>query len=195
VRDPPSVPFTPSPEVIRAATDGEGRFSIEAYPDSMVSFMSADYRHRSRTFVASDLPGGPSNIALPLQRNQSIEVPGSLTVRLFPDDPTYSTIFWADTGYLAYDCSPCKVFWIREGPLGRSVTVRVRWTAPIELTAAIGGYYEDVQAHRTAGVGEREVTVQTSSFHDTLFIGVASPSGTRQSIPGPIDLQIDVTSP
>lgn len=190
---------TPSTEVMRAVTDGEGRFSIEAYPDSIVSFMSAEFRHRHRYFVASALPGGPSYIALPLQRVHWIEVPGSVTARLFPDDPTYLTnteeIFWDNTGSPAYDCSPCKVFGIPQGPPGRSVSARVRWTAPVALTVSIGGGYQGVQAQRTAGVGEREVTVQTSSFHDTLLIGVASPSGTRQSIAGPIDLEIDVTSP
>jgi hypothetical protein len=199
VRDPTSVVSTHSTIVIRAVTDGEGRFSIEAYPDSIVSFMSADYRHRHRHFVASALPGGPSNIVLPLQRTHSIEVPGSVTARLFPDDPTYLTrteeIFWDNTGNPAHDCSPCKVFGILQRPPGRSVSVRVRWTAPVELTVSIGGSYEGVRAQRTAGVGEREVTVQTSPFPDTLLIGVASPSGIRQTIPGPIDLQIDVTSP
>jgi hypothetical protein len=199
VRDPTSVVSTHSTVVIRAVTDGEGRFSIEAYPDSIVLFTSADFRHWHRYFVASALPGGPSNIVLPLQRSHSIEVPGSVTARLFPDDPTYLTdteeIFWVNTGNPAYDCSPCKAFTIRPAPPGRSVTARVRWTAPIELTVSIGGYYEGVQAQRTAGVGEREVTVQTSSFPERLLIGVASPSGIRQTIPGPIDLQIDVTSP
>jgi hypothetical protein len=197
VRDPTRVVSTHSTIVIRAVTDGEGRFSIEAYPDSIVSFTGTGLR--SRSFHESALPGGPSNIVVPLQRSHLIEVPGSVTARLFPDDPTYLTdteeIYWVNTGNPAYDCSPCKVFGIRRGPPGRSVSVRVRWSAPIELTVSIGGYYEGVQAQRTAEVGEREVTVQTSSFHDTLLIGVASPSGTRQSIPGPIDLQIDVTSP
>lgn len=197
VREPTSVVSTHNTIVIRAVTDGEGRFSIEAYPDSLVSFTGTGLR--SRSFYEWDLPGGPSNIVVPLQRNQNIEVPGSVTARLFPDDPTYLTrteeIFWDNTGNPAHDCSPCKVFGIRQGPPGRSVSVRVRWSAPIALTVSIGGDYQGVQAQRTAGVGEREVTVQTSSFHDTLLIGVASPSGTRQSIPGPIDLEIDVTSP
>lgn len=180
-----------------AVTDGEGRFSVEGSQDSVVSFTSAGFL--TRYFRASGLPGGPSGIAVALQPNLRIDIPGSATARLFPDDPTYLTeteeIFWSNTGTPDYDCSPCKAFSLRPSIRDRPVRVRVRWSAPVALTVSLGGYYEGVHAQRTAAVGEREVTVQTSSIVNTLLIGMASPSGVRQVIPGPIDLHIDVTLP
>lgn len=180
-----------------AVTDGEGRFSVAGDQGSIVSFASAGFM--TRYFRASGLPGGPSGITLPLQRDLRIDAPGSATARLFPDDPAYLTdteeVFWENTGAPGHDCSPCKAFSLSPSIRNRLVRVRVRWSAPVTLTVSLGGHYEGVQAQRTAEVGEREVTVQASSAVDTLLIGVASPPGIRQAIPGPIDLHIDVTLP
>ena len=181
-----------------AVTDAAGRFSIVGDRDTLVTFSRDGFVTRS--FRGSGLPGGVSNAEVPLQPLLRIPIPGSMHGRLFPDDPAYLTsteeVFWYYTpGGYDYDCSPCRVFHLTPATVGRPVDVRVRWNAPAVLTVSLGGLYQGIGVQKTASPGQKELTVRTSSTVDTLLIGIASPGGRRQPIPGPIDLDIDVTLP
>ena len=178
------------------ATDEQGRFSVVVDPGSVVSVSAPGLV--TRYFLADGVPGGLLNAKIPLQPALKVSVPGSVSTRLYPDDPTYLTAteeaFWERTPF-THDCSPCRFIDLAPRVTGRTVEVRVRWSEPVSLTVWLGQVYQGIEAYRTAPAGERELTIQVQAPIERVLVGVASPFGDRQPIPGPIDLDIDVTLP